>query len=155
MIHNLVIDFGKQVEKRKLFDILKKQDGPTRIDIKPFTKNNSRYKYYFGHVLIEILRTGIYLFPDDQNNLVRATSTEQIHELMKYIYNKKMTVNPFTQEAITFGGGSTTGMSDTEFINNFQEQIIADHSGDPFYVEFMSREDWAIVLKGKSKLELS
>jgi hypothetical protein len=150
-----VIDFSKQSEKQKLFDILKKQQGPTRIDIRPFAKDNSRYKYYFAHVLIEILRTGIYLWPDDLGNLARATQTTQIHEMMKFRYNKKVTVDPFTGDMYSIGGGSTTGMSDSEFINNFQEQIIADHSGEPFYIEFLSKEEWAILLKGKSNLQLS
>lgn len=155
MVHNLVIDFSKQVEKQKLFDILKKQQGPTRIDIKPFTKSNSRYKYYFAHVLTEILRTGIYLWPDDQNNLVRATQTTQIHEMMKFRYNKKVTVDPFTGNMYSIGGGSTTGMSDSQFIGTYQEQIIADHSGEPFYIEFMSKEEWAVILKGKSQMQIS
>ena len=155
MNQSLTIDFDKRSDKQKLFDALKKVSGIARVDIKPFSKSNSRYKYYFGYVLTEILQTGFYMFPDANNQLSRAVNTAQIHEIMKFRYNPIITVDPFSGEQIKLGGGSTTTMSDTEFINRFQETILSDHAGDPFYIEFLDYDSWRIILKGKSKLELS
>ena len=132
----LTIDFDKQSDKVKLFEVLKGISGVANVEIRDYNRSNGRYRYYFGYVLTKILHTGLYLYPNAIGKLVKATNTAQIHELMKFKYNPILTVDPATGEMIKLGGGTTTVISDTEFISKYQEQIIADHSGEPFFIEF-------------------
>jgi len=137
MTQLLTIDFNKQSEKQKLFEVLKGISGVANVEIRDYGKSNSRYKYYFGYVLTKILHTGLYLYPNAIGKLVKATNTAQIHELMKFKYNPILTVDPVTGEMIKLGGGTTTVISDSEFIAKYQEQIIMDHSQEPFFIEFL------------------
>ena len=137
--HVLIVDRAKVSHNRQLFDTIKSTEGIIQVHIKEFSKSNTRYKYYFGYVLPEILKCGIWQIKDSDGNWKRCTNTTQLHELMKYKYNPAQALDPFTGEVITLGGKSTTELSDTEFIHRFTEQIQADHAGSPFYIEWMQR----------------
>lgn len=102
----------------------------------------SRYKYYFDCVLWQILNEAgkHYLIVNPKTGEERnPVNTTELHECMKAIYNPVMlTVNGKSRVI----AGTTTDLNDTEFIKKFMEQIIADHSGPPYLIEFISYEDW-------------
>ena len=72
----LVVDFNSKKEKQLLFDVLKDLDGIHIIQINKYKKSNSRYAFYFGYVLTEILKTRIYA---DKNGFI-ISETKQLHE---------------------------------------------------------------------------
>jgi len=107
----------------------------------------TRYKYYFAHVMETILLTCGDRFEIMEGERFRkARNTQEIHEALKMKYNPVLVRTPFATFAMP---SSTTGLSDSEFINAFEETIIADFSAPPFGCDFMSREDWAEMMKGK------
>ena len=48
--------------------------------------------------------------------------------------------DPITAE-ITRIPRSTTKLDDNKFINEYQEMIMADHAGEPFFIEWHSKND--------------
>jgi hypothetical protein len=75
-----------------------------------------------------------------------ARNVEEIHGLLKMHFNYAFASTPHGFMKVSM---STTGLSDSEFINAFEETIIAEFSAPPFGCDFMSREDWAEMMKGK------
>ena len=58
---------------------------------------------------------------------------------MKAIYNPvTLTVGNKTRVI----AGTTTDLNNKEFLGEYLEQIIADHSAPPYLIEFISYEDW-------------
>lgn len=132
----LVVDFNKTKEKQLLFDVLKDLDGIHIIQINKYKKSNSRYAFYFAYVLTEILKTRIYA---DKNGFI-ISETKQLHEFFKIKYNPILIADPITAE-ITRIPRSTTKLDDNKFINEYQEVIMADHAGEPFFIEWHSKND--------------
>lgn len=117
-------------------------DGSHELTIKPKSTayRGTRYKYYFGHVLPVILGTvgkSFEVLDGDTFRPVRDTS--EIHDTLKMKYNPIIIKTPFGAFTVP---SSTTGLSDTEFINRFEEQVIAEFSGPPFHCEFMTRPEY-------------
>lgn len=148
----LSVDFSKESEKRRLYHELKKLNGPIDVTIRTHSKKNSRYKYYWGSVLMQILREKIYNMIDDWGNTVLCTNTNQIHDILKLIYCPRLAINPRTGELMKIGSRSTTEMSDSVFIEKYQERIIFDHSQD-FFMEFETRESYAASLKARQEAD--
>ncbi len=103
----------------------------------------TRYKHYFDCVLWQILNEAgqhyriIDLKTGEER---RPRNTQELHDVvMKPTYNKVLIMTP-TQSMLV--AGSTTELSDREFLRDYLEQIIADHSGPPYLIEFISYEDW-------------
>lgn len=110
----------------------------------------TRYKYYFAHVLEVILLTCGKRFEIMEGEIFRpARNVLEIHEALKMKYNPVLVRTPFATFAMP---SSTTGLSDSEFINAFEETIIAEFSAPPFGCDFMDRESWAEMMKGKKQL---
>ena len=63
---------------------------------------------------------------------------------MKMKYNPVIMQTPFGNFTVP---DSSTSLSDKEFINEFEEQIIAEFSLPPFNCDFMSREEYALFMK--------
>lgn len=90
----------------------------------------------FDHVYQEIAQSGHYA---DENG--DPLSKDEIHDIMKIIYNPKTVVDRQTGE-VRIIAGDTKSISDKDFIDKFEERIIADHSSAPYFLEFMSRSEW-------------
>ena len=101
-----------------------------------------RYAYYFDSVLWQILNEAgkHYLIVNPSTGEERnPVNTTELHQCMKAIYNPVMLSVNGKSRVIA---GTTTDLNDSEFIKGFMEQIIADHSGPPYLIEFISYEDW-------------
>lgn len=123
---------------RLVFEAMKRGYTPTR------------YKYYFGHVLETILLTCGKRFEIMEGEVFRpARNVHEIHEALKMKYNPTLVRTPFATFAIP---STTTGLSDSDFINQFEEIIIAEFSASPFGCDFMDRDAWAEMMKAKKGL---
>jgi hypothetical protein len=124
-------------------------DGPWTIDITPGKRGYqpSRYKYYFDAVLWAILEQAgrHYLVTVPGTGEQRPPrNTDEVHMIMKCLYN------PVTLQigrATMTLPGSTTDLSDRDFIGNYLEQIMADHMGAPYLVDFVDYELWKAMHK--------
>lgn len=104
----------------------------------------SRYKYYFDYVMFVILmQAGDFLkvFTRD-GNVKPVQSTQDVHAIMK------ATFNPITFVDIATGltgtiGGTTTDLSDRDFIGKYIEMIIEKFSSEPYYCDLtLTFDDW-------------
>lgn len=125
------------------------EDGVWQIEITPGRRGytSTRYRYYFDAVLWAILeQAGQHYMQTDASTgeTHRMRNTADLHLLMKMLYN------PVTVQvgrlAMTMPG-STTEMTDREFIGAYMEQIIADHSGPPYLVDFVGYDEWKALHK--------
>lgn len=126
-------------------------DGWLKITIEEVRRGYTptRYKYYFAHVLEVILHTVGRMFEVmDGSEFRPARNTAEIHDCLKLKYNPVFVRTPFGGGTIA---GSTTGLSDIEFINQYEETIISEFSGAPFYCEFMMRDEWSAWMKNGKK----
>lgn len=124
-------------------------DGGYKIVFEPTKRGYTptRYKYYFGHVLEVVLLTCGNRFEIMDGETFRAArNVQEIHEALKMKYNPILVRTPFATFAMP---SSTTGLSDSEFINEFEETIIAEFSAPPFGCDFQDRETWAEMMKAK------
>ena len=135
-MENLTINFDHQKSKEMLWSKLKTLKGAHQITIKKVRSYHTRYKYVFEHLYGEIAKSGHYTDSDGH-----PLSTDEIHEIMKIIYNPKTVVDRQTGE-IRIIAGDTKTISDRTFIEQFEQQIIIDHSQPPYNIEFMDRGEW-------------
>ena len=101
-----------------------------------------RYSFYFDSVLWQILNDAGHHYEivnPDTGEQRKPRNTTELHTCMKAIYNPVMLSVNGKSRVIA---GTTTDLNDSEFIKGFMEQIIADHSGPPYLIEFISYEDW-------------
>lgn len=102
----------------------------------------TRYKHYFDCILWQILNEAEhhYLIVNPSTGEQRhPANTTEMHECMKAIYNPvTLTVGNRTRVI----AGTTTDLNNKEFLGEYLEQIIADHSGPPYNIEFISYQDW-------------
>ena len=126
-------------------------DGWYKITIEGVRRGYTptRYKFYLAHVLEVILHTCGRMFEImDGNEFRPVRNTQEIHDNLKAKYNPVFFRSPFGAGVIA---GSTTGLPDSEFINQYEETIIAEFSGPPFNCEFMMRDEWAAWMKNGKK----
>ncbi len=126
-------------------------DGWHKITIEPVKRGYTptRYKFYFAHVLEVILHTCGRMFEVmDGNEFRPARTTTEIHEYLRGKYCPVFYKGPFGSGVMA---GSTTRLSDSEFIGKYEEDIIAEFSGPPFNCEFMMRDEWAQWMKNGKK----
>lgn len=106
---------------------------------------STRYKYYFAHVVETILLTCSHHFQVMEGDSFRpARSPAEIHEVLKLKYNPVMIKTPF---GAYFSSGTTTNLTDRQFIQQFEEAIVAEFSSPPYGCDFMGREEWAAWMK--------
>ena len=111
----------------------------------------TRYKYYFAHVLEVILLTCGKMFSvwdENREKFVPVSNVHQIHDWLKMKYNPDVMISPLGTWVMP---KSTTTKSDSEFINEFEEIIIAEFSAPPFGCDYMDRESWAEMMKAKKQ----
>lgn len=109
----------------------------------------TRYKWYFSVMMAEILNKCADRF-QILNPRTGETSpprtTEDIHEIMKAIYNPVTIITP---KGATNSGGTTTNLGDQEFINEYSEMILSEFSSPPYNCEFLSPYEWREIMKAK------
>lgn len=143
-----LIHASREILKEAIEEI---PDGQARIVIeagaKPYTK--TRYKYYFAHVLETILLTCGQRFEIlDGEKFRPARDVEEIHEALKMKYNPVIVRTPFGAYTMP---ASTRNLSDRDFIEAYEEQIISEFAAYPFGCDFMTREEWAEQMKQKAE----
>lgn len=107
----------------------------------------TRYKWYFGHVLSEILNQAGHLLQitnTKTGEVRRMRNTTELHTFLKWKYNL---VWVMVGDIAMPEAGTTTDLSDSEFIANFQERIMSDFAGPPWNVEFVDEDEWKSILE--------
>jgi len=116
---------GKVVLNRErlaqLFQNLK--DGDYIVKIEGLYKWKGRYRFYRG-VLIEYILQALKL----------NASNDALHDYCKQLFCTNPIVNPMTGEIIALTGGTTTALSDEDFVE-YMEKIRA-HFATEYEVEF-------------------
>lgn len=135
-----------RIDLKELFDSF--EDGWHTIEYAPKEAGYkpSRYKYYFDSLMKEILKgAGRYyrLVIPTTGETREPRDTAEMHRIMKAIYNPIVLVTEDGKTRVM--AGSTTELNDTEFINEYQEQIIIDHSGPPYNLEITDYDTWRQV----------
>lgn len=116
-----------------------------------------RYKYYWGHVLPLIVeymnRNSINQILDPSTGELIPIDVESLHEYHKQVFNPGLIKNLLKKKD---GKGnipefivvplSTTKMTDGEFINRFEEEIIATYANE-YGIDFIPREDFKIYFQ--------
>lgn len=135
---------------REQFGTLEQGDYKVTIEAaKPKRYNATRYKYYFGHVMATILdKAGdnFQILNPMTGETKRPANTTDLHECMKMMFNPVIIVTP---RGAYNSAGTTTSLSDTEFINEYIENIMAFFSSAPYHIEFMEREEWNEMMKSR------
>lgn len=130
------VAFGRSLLAEKIRGA---DDGDYDIIIKKATTGSSRYAYYFDAVMYDLLMQAGHHFRFSGGAPIETE--EQLHTVMKMLYNPTNIVDPNTGEVFKTPM-STTGMTDRDFIQEFEQQIIADFSQPPYNVEFISFDQW-------------
>ena len=116
---------GKVVLNRdnlaQLFRNLK--DGDYIVKIEGLYKWKGRYRFYRG-VLIEYILQALKL----------NASNDALHDYCKQLFCANPIVNPMTGEILVLTGGTTTALSDDDFVE-YMEKIRA-HFAMEYEVEF-------------------
>lgn len=131
---------------RDQWDLLEPGDYTFEIN-KASGYRPTRYKYYFGSVLTSILKQAGHLMQitnPKTGEVRRMHNTTELHQFFKWKYNL---VWIMVGETAMPQAGTTTDLTDGEFINRFQEQIMADYAGPPWNVCFVDEEEWKALLK--------
>lgn len=109
----------------------------------------TRYKFYFGVVMAAILEKcadRFQIINPRTGETSPPRTTEDIHEIMKAMFNPVMIMTP---RGVTNSGGTTTNLSDRDFINEYSEEIMAEFSHPPYNVEFLDPDTWREMMKAK------
>jgi hypothetical protein len=112
----------------------------------------TRYKFYFSVVMAAILEKcadRFQIINPRTGETSPPRTTDDIHEIMKAMYNPVMIMTP---KGVTNSGGTTTNLSDRDFIGEYTEEIMAEFSQPPYNVDFLSAEEWRSKFKEKSNI---
>ena len=82
----------------------------------------------------------------DGTGVRAAKNTDEIHQVLKLKFNPVMVLTPNGAYMIP---QSTTELPDGDFIQKYEEAIIIEFSNEPYFCEFMSREEYAALMKEK------
>lgn len=137
-------------------DILKEQLGalePGRykvvIEKVGAYKRPTRYKFYFSVIMAAILEKcsdRFQIINPRTGETSPPRTTADIHEIMKAMFNPVIIMTP---KGATNSGGTTTNLSDRDFINEYSEMIMSEFSSPPFNVEFLDPDEWREIMKTK------
>ena len=141
-----ITETSREIFKEQ-FDLL--GDGKWKIRFDPAKDGYTatRYRYYFGCILSAILSQAGHLLQITNmttGDRRRMRNTTELHTYMKWKYNL---VWIMVGETAMPSAGTTTELNDREFIANFMEQIISDHAGPPYNVDFVEEDEWKAMLK--------
>ncbi len=136
---------------REHFDLLP-ENGTFQVTVeeyKPKKFTATRYKYYFDCILglaFAKVRLRFELMDMRTGEVRNPKDVEELHYCLKLKYNPVYIVDRVTGVMLTIGA-TTTDLSDSEFINDFGEEIVADFSGAPYYAYndtgCPTRKEWA------------
>lgn len=152
--------------RRKLQEFFRIPAGAYQLVIKEVKAHrSSRYKYHFGYVLPLIVeymnQQGINQILDPGTGELLAMDVDTLHDYHKQVFNPclvknllgKKNINGVEPEYITVPL-STTKLSDGEFINRYEEEIISTYA-DKYGLEFMGRDEWSDRMKaGESSKDI-
>jgi hypothetical protein len=132
---NGLVDFSNHKSKRDFLKHLDTLKGVHQVSLKKGINYHTRYKYYFGHVIPVIQDAQLFV---DENGAINDPRI--IHQGLKNHFNR---IVQLSGDQFSMHGGSTADMSDGDFIQKYEEQVIAFFSQQPYYLEFLTREQWA------------
>lgn len=121
----------------------------TLEEAKEVRYTGTRYKYYFGHVLPAILEKcakSFRMINPRTGEETNPRNTTDLHECLKMMFNPVTVITP---NGAFNTPGTTTALSNQEFVGEFLEMIMAYFSEAPYNVEFVDRDDWNEVMKAK------
>lgn len=144
---NRILEKGKVIfteeSNEKLSEIKQLPIGLYQITVKKIKSiRNTRYRYHFGHVLplivAHLANTGTHNVIDADGN-VSPIDIDSLH-----LYHKIHYCPAFIQvgEEMIKSYQSTTKLSDVEFIDSYEEQIIEYYSST-YGIEFLTRQEFA------------
>ena len=104
---------------------------------------HTRYKYYFAYCLPEIIRRCNIMIVEHRTGEQRLMTAEEIHEHLKRVYNGGTIIDPLTRKMTTLSL-STTDLTDSEFIGQFEDRIISDFIQEypEEFQDFLLRSEW-------------
>lgn len=107
---DLIIDFDKEPEKVRLYNVLKNLKGKNRVEIKKYRKQRSvpQNRYYFECIVKPLADAFGY-------------ELMEMHQELKRMFNPVERVNKLTGEVVLFGG--TTTEFDTMQAEAYYESI--------------------------------
>lgn len=138
-----------QVLREQFGGLVEGQYKVTVEDAKEGRYTGSRYRYYFGHILPCILEKCAKSFrminprTGEESN---PRNTTDLHECLKMMFNPVTVITP---NGAFNTPGTTTSLSNREFVGEFLEMIMAYFADPPYNCEFLDRGDWADVMKAK------
>jgi|WetSurMetagenome_2_1015567.scaffolds.fasta_scaffold632022_1 hypothetical protein len=109
----------------------------------------TRYRFYFAVVMSAILEKcadRFQIINPRTGETSPPRTTEDIHEIMKAMFNPVTIITP---HGATNSGGTTTNLSDRDFINEYMEAIMAEFSSPPYNVSFRDVDEWRAECKMK------
>ena len=148
-ILQISIQSGRVDEGRDLLrnTVLNAEDGQYVLTLKKVGAfKATRYKYYFDCVMFYLLRDAAKFYrmiDHSTGEQYTPRTSEEMHQIMKVIYNPVTIIVPGGRTDTV--GGTTTSLSDREFIGQYLEQIISDHAGAPYLVEIPTIQEWAML----------
>ncbi len=138
-----------ETSRAKLFKFLQLEEGNwliTRAKDKSYKK--SRYRYYFGHVLLTAVtsfnRREMFQIEHEDTGEMEQLTTEDLHERFKWYFNPQI-VRYESMRIIK--KGSTKKLSDEAFIKEYMEKIfhwLAEHE-----VIVLNYEEWRKLAESK------
>ena len=149
---------GKYVWKKEAYQSLKRtfgelKEGKFKVFIQEVKRVSGwRYKYYFAHVLPMICeymnRNGINTLIDPMTGDCQPIDVITLHEYHKQKFNPALIKN-ILKSSDSKGNVpefivvpmTTTKMSDGDFINRFEEEIISCYANQ-YNIEFLSRQEF-------------
>lgn len=139
---------------REQFDALEEGRHKIMIERVGQYENPSRYKFYFAVVMAAILEKcadRFQLINPRTGETSPPRTTADIHEIMKAMFNPVVIMTP---KGVTNSGGTTTNLSDRDFIGEYMEEIMAEFSSPPFNVDFRDVDDWRQEMKAKRESKI-
>lgn len=106
----------------------------------------TRYRFYYDCVLWHILNKAAKYYRivnPRTGEQTQPKTTEELHGIMKWIYNP---IQISSDGDVTVIAGTTTDLNDEEF-SEYMENIIVDHSGPPYNIDFIMYEEWVQMHK--------
>jgi len=150
MIKEITFDDKKSPDLSPILNYMGENGhGVYRVEITLKTLFN-RYSYYFGYFIPKIInhfKISVAL-PD---GTARLATAEELHYFHKLKFNSAKILDTETGEWVEIAA-KTTGMSDRQFIERFEEEIYIYYSQlfcENFPEDFMTREEWRAEMERK------
>lgn len=133
-----------RIDMSKIFKEL--PPGEYTLEIVKRSTYRGRYKYYFAYLLPEIINQVGFKVQEHDTGELRTGTVDELHEVLKVQFNPVSVQSPMTG-GWSVTGGTTTKLSDGEFIARYEEEIaaLAANRG----AELISRSEWVLLKKSE------